>query len=185
MIIDSAQTPKAGMRRSAKLICYIFAAVFAVLLVVFAVLAIKGFVDYANYLNSDFCAGMDKANGLGQSFNASELQSLAAKEAAAVYGESTVSESPTLIEAVKTTILSKYTLVNGIYYYNSILAANPTEYWVFAGISVYSAIALAIQIYVSMRNEKADYTEYYTMIVLLFATLNVPSAVLMICGRKD
>ena len=173
------------MRRSAKLICLFFAAVFTVLLIIFAVLAIKGFADYANYLNSDACAGMDKANGLGQIFNAADLQKLAEAEAIELYGEETVGGTPTLIESVKTVILSKYTLVNGVYCYNTFLAVNPTEYWGFASVSLYSAVAIAAQIYVSMRNEKANYTEYYTMIVLLFATLNIPSAVLMICGRKD
>ncbi len=173
------------MRRSAKLICYFFAAVFAVLLVVFAVLAIKGFVDYANYLNSEVCAGMDRANGLGQSFNASDLQSLAAKEAAAIYGESIVSDNPLFVEEMKRTIVGQYTLINGVYYYNKIFAVDPTKYWAFAGVSLYSAVALAAQIYVSMRNEKANYTEYYIMIVLLLMTLNIASGILMICGRKD
>lgn len=183
--MDLTQTPKAGMRRSAKFICFFFATVFVVLLIAFAVLTIKGFVDYVSYLNSDVCAGMDRANGLGQSFNADDLQTLARGEAIATYSQSVVDGNPNLIESVKSTILSKYTLVNGIYYYNLIPAAIPTEYWVFAAVSIYWAIALVIQIYVSMRNEKAKYTEYYTMIVLLFATLNIPSAVLMICGRKD
>ena len=173
------------MRRSAKFICFFFAAVFAALLITFAVLAIKGLVDYVSFLNSDVCAGMDKANGLGQSFNASDLQSLAAKEAAAIYGESLVDDNPLFAEEMKRTILGQYTLINGVYYYNKIFAVDPTKYWVFAGVSLYSAVALAAQIYVSMRNEKANYTEYYTMIVLLFATLNIPSAILMICGRKD
>lgn len=183
--MNSVQTPKAGMRKSAKLICYFFAAVFAVLLVIFAVFSIKGFAEYANFLNSDVCRGMDPANGLGRSFNASDLQSLAAKEATALYGESTVNENPYLVESLKTTILNHYTLVNGVYYYNNVFAVNPAKYFVFTCISIYSAIALAVQIYVSTRYEKAKYTEYYTMIVLLFAALNIPSAVLMICGREE
>ncbi len=183
--MESAQTPKAGMRRSSKFICFFFAAAFAIALMIFAVLAIKGFSDYAAYFNSDVCAGMDKANGLGQSFSPSDLQSLATKEANALYGEPIVNENPILIESVKTTILGKYTLVNGVYWYNTILAANPTKYWVFVGVSIYSAIALAVQIYAGLRIEKAKYAEYYATIFLLFATLNLPSAILMICGRQD
>ncbi len=173
------------MRKSSKLICFFFAAVFAVLLIAFAALTIKGFADYAAYLNSDVCAGMDRANGLGQSFSSSDLQSLARKEAIALYSESIVNEDPNLIESVKTTIIGKYTLVNGTYWYNPILAANIAKYWAFAGVSFYYAFALAAQIYVALRIEKAKYAEYYTMIVLLFVTLNIPSAILMICGRKN
>ncbi len=92
--MDSAQTPKAVMRKSSKLICFFFAAA---------------------YLNSEVCAGIDKANGLGQSFGPSDLQSLATKEAIALYSESVINDTPSLIESVKTTILSKYTLVNGVY----------------------------------------------------------------------
>lgn len=183
--MESAQIPKAGMRRSSMLICFFFAAAFAILLTAFAVLAIKGFSGYAAYLKSDVCAGMDKANGLGQSFSPSDLQSLATKEAIVIYGEPAVNDNPNLIESVKTTILSKYTLVKGVYWYNSILASSPAKYWAFVGVSIYSAIALAVQVCVGLRIEKAKYAEYYTMIVMLFATLNVPSAVLMICGRKD
>ncbi len=173
------------MRKNSKLICFFFAAAFAILLTVFAVLTIKGFSDFAAYLNSEVCAGMDKVNGLGQSFSPNDLQSLATKEAIALYGEPTINDNPNLVELVKTTILGKYTLINGVYWYNPILAANPAKYLVFAGVSIYSAIAIAIQFYVGLRIEKAKYTEYYTMIVLLFATLNIPSAILMICGRKD
>lgn len=178
-------TPKDAMRRNAKLTCFFFATIFAALLILFAVLAIKGFVDYSNYLNSDVCAGMDKANGLGQSFNAADLQNLALKEAIATYGESAVDANPSLVETMKTVILGKYTLINDVYYFNKIFEINPAKYWVFTGVSLYSVLALAAQIYVALRNEKAKYGEYYTMIVLLFATLNIPSAVLMICGRKN
>jgi large-conductance mechanosensitive channel len=63
-------------------------------------------------------AGYDPANGLDQIFNASELQSLATAEAVATYGQDTVDATPTLIESVKSTILSKYTLHGSVYTYN-------------------------------------------------------------------
>jgi len=63
-------------------------------------------------------AGMDVANGLGQTFAASDLHTLATNLANATYGESTVASTPTLIESVKATILGKYTLHGSIYTYN-------------------------------------------------------------------
>ncbi len=78
---------------------------------------LKGLVTVLPALN-DAQRGMDSANGLGQFFDASALQGLARAEAIATYGEDTVNETPTLIENVKTTILSKYTLHGTTYTYN-------------------------------------------------------------------
>ncbi len=182
--ILKSNTPKEGMRNSAKLFCYIFTIVFALCFIAFLILAIIGFIDYVNTLNSQACAGMDPINGLGQSFNASDLWALAEKEAIATYGEATVKETSTLIENVKTTILGKYTLHNGIYYYNMLPIIDPKCWFYIAACSIL-LITIAIQIYTATRLEKAKYTEYYTLIVLQFISLNIPSAILMICGRKD
>lgn len=78
---------------------------------------LKGLVSVLPAVN-DAQKGMDAVNGLGQKFAAADLQSLAKAEANFLYGESTVNETPTLIESVKTTILSKYTLHGTIYTYN-------------------------------------------------------------------
>ena len=78
---------------------------------------IKGLVTVLPAIN-DAQKGMDASIGLGQKFNASELQTLASKLAVATYGQSTVDETPTLIENVKTTILSKYTIHGTTYTYN-------------------------------------------------------------------
>ncbi|MCQ3035623.1 MAG: MscL family protein [Bacilli bacterium] len=78
---------------------------------------IKGLVTVLPALN-DVQKGMDPANGLGQKFAASELQALATAEANATYGAATVTATPTLIENVKSTILSKYTLHGTAYTYN-------------------------------------------------------------------
>lgn len=182
--ILKSNTPKGGMRNSAKLFCYIFTIVFALCFITFLILAIIGFIDYVNTLNSQACAGMDPINGLGQSFNASDLQTLAEKEAIATYGEAAVKETSTLIENVKTTILGKYTLHNGIYYYNMLPIIDPKCWFYIAACSIL-LITIAIQIYTATRLEKAKYTEYYTLIALQFISLNIPSAILMICGRKD
>jgi len=62
-------------------------------------------------------AGMDPSIGLDQSFDASELQSLAAALAGKAYagGDAT---SATVIEAQKNAIVSKYTLHGTTYFYN-------------------------------------------------------------------
>lgn len=78
---------------------------------------LKGLVTVLPALN-DAQKGMDATRGLGQFFDASALQGLAKVEAIATYGEATVNETPTLIENVKATILSKYTLHGTTYTYN-------------------------------------------------------------------
>jgi large-conductance mechanosensitive channel len=62
--------------------------------------------------------GMDETIGLGQSFASSDLQTLATNLANNTYGESVVTANPNLIESIKTTILSKYTLHGTTYTYN-------------------------------------------------------------------
>lgn len=78
---------------------------------------LKGLVTVLPAIN-DAQKGMDAANGLAQKFDASQLQGLATKEAIALYGDSTIESSPALIESVKSTILSKYTLHGTVYTYN-------------------------------------------------------------------
>ncbi len=78
---------------------------------------LKGLVSVLPAVN-DAQKGMDVANGLGQYFDASNLQTLAKAEAEALYTKEVIEETPTLIESVKTTILSKYTLHGTTYTYN-------------------------------------------------------------------
>lgn len=78
---------------------------------------LKGLVTVLPALN-DAQKGMDATRGLGQFFDVSKLQELAKAEAIATYGEATINETPTLIENVKATILSKYTLHGTTYTYN-------------------------------------------------------------------
>lgn len=78
---------------------------------------LKGLVTVLPALN-DAQKGMDATHGLGQFFDSSALQDLAKAEAIATYGEATINETPTLIENVKATILSKYTLHGTTYTYN-------------------------------------------------------------------
>ena len=70
---------------------------------------LKGLVTVLPAIN-DAQKGMDTAIGLGQKFSAGELQALATKEAEVLYGSETITQTPTLIENVKSTILGKYTL---------------------------------------------------------------------------
>lgn len=78
---------------------------------------IKGLVTVLPALN-DAQKGMDIANGLGQKFEASELQTLATNLANSTYGADVVTANPNLIESIKTTILSKYTIHGTTYTYN-------------------------------------------------------------------
>lgn len=78
---------------------------------------LKGLVTVLPALN-DAQKGMNEAIGLGQMFESSELQALATKSAIDTYGADVVAVNPNLIESVKTTILSKYTLHGTVYTYN-------------------------------------------------------------------
>lgn len=75
---------------------------------------IKGLVTVLPAVN-EAQKGLD---GIGQTFQAAELQEIATKLAEKTYGEATVAATPTLIENVKTTILGKYTLHGTTYTYN-------------------------------------------------------------------
>ena len=78
---------------------------------------LKGLVTVLPALN-DAQRGMNEAVGLGQYFDASQLQDLATKLANQTYTEEVVAANPNLIESVKTTILGKYTLHGTTYTYN-------------------------------------------------------------------
>ncbi len=68
--------------------------------------------------------GLNEAIGLGQKFAAADLQTLGTELAKANYADQIANnpnyllENPNLIEAAKTTILSKYTLHGTVYTYN-------------------------------------------------------------------
>ena len=66
----------------------------------------------------DVQRGMNEAIGLGQKFQASELQTLATNLAVANYTQAEVEANKMLIESAKTTILGKYTLHGTTYTYN-------------------------------------------------------------------
>ena len=78
---------------------------------------LKGLVTVLPALN-DAQKGMDQAIGLGQKFATSDLQDLAKAFAEKTYGAEVVEANPNLIESVKATIASKYTLHGTVYTYN-------------------------------------------------------------------
>ena len=78
---------------------------------------LKGLVTVLPALNAAQ-AGMDADVGLGQSFATSQLHDLAKAFAEKTYTAETVAANPNLIESVKGTILSKYTLHGTVYTYN-------------------------------------------------------------------
>ena len=84
---------------------------------------LKGLVTVLPAAN-DMQRGMNEAIGLGQSFQASELQNLGYKLAETNYAaqiaenQNYLKENSNLIESAKSTILSKYTLHGTTYTYN-------------------------------------------------------------------
>ena len=69
----------------------------------------------AEFIND---AGKTIQVSLGQKFTMGGLQALAEALAKNIYGEATVAANPQLIESVKATIVSKYTLHGTLYTYN-------------------------------------------------------------------
>ena len=84
---------------------------------------IKGLVTVLPAAN-DLQKGMNETIGLGQKFNASDLQALGTKLAEQNYAAQIANDAnyllnnPNLIESAKSTILSKYTLHGAVYTYN-------------------------------------------------------------------
>ncbi len=78
---------------------------------------LKGLVTVLPALN-DAQRGMNPDMGLGQSFDVAKLHELATDFAENLYGIDVVADNPNLVESVKTTILSKYTLHGAVYTYN-------------------------------------------------------------------
>jgi len=78
---------------------------------------LKGLVTVLPALN-DAQKGMNEGLGLGQKFDASELQGLAEKLAINDYSAEAVADNPVLVETVKNTIIGKYTLHGTTYTYN-------------------------------------------------------------------
>lgn len=78
---------------------------------------LKGLVTVLPAVNESQ-AGMNPIIGLDQEFAAADLQNLARAQAIVDYTEEVVDANPNLIESVKTTILSKYTLHGTNYFYN-------------------------------------------------------------------
>ncbi len=150
--------PKEGMRKSGRLFCYLFLILFLTLFLTFLILFILRIIHYEEAIKSPACAGMDASNGLGQRFEASLLQELARKEAVMLYTEATIDSNPNLIEAVKASILSKYTLKNGYYCYNLLPTMEAID-WIFLSLSIYFLLSFIVQIYGILRIEKADYYE--------------------------
>lgn len=176
--------PKDGMRKSGRFFCYFFAVLFLTLFITFLTLFILRVLHYEEVLKSPVCAGMDVSNGLGQRFEASLLQELSTKEAIALYTEAIVNANPNLIETTKESILSKYTLKNGYYCYNLLPTMQIID-WIYLSLSIYSLLSLIVQIYAVLQLEKADYSEYYTILVFLFLSLNLPSSFLYIFEKKN
>lgn len=129
---------------------------------------IKGLVTVLPALN-DTQKGMDALNGLGQKFAAGQLQSLATTQANLTYGSDVVAENPNLIESMKTTILSKYTLHGTDYVYNM----SSTIDWGTLINAAISFIIIAIVLFAivkivnTLKQKKAEFDakmleEYYT-----------------------
>ena len=78
---------------------------------------LKGLVTVLPALNAAQ-AGMDAEIGLGQKFSTAQLHELAKAFAEKTYTAEVVDANPNLIESVKGTILSKYTLHGTVYTYN-------------------------------------------------------------------
>ena len=179
LTVESKET---SLKNAARIFCIAFMGAAIIAIVILAIFFFKEWNAYNEKLYSDAAAGMDPSIGLVQYFKASDLQELAKAEAIATYGQATVSEKPTLIENVKSTILSKYTLHGDAYVYNFLPVFMGWPY-------LYSVIGFIVfilfQLYVLIRVNKAKLTELYCMVAIMFMTLNIPSAIFLLSVAKQ
>ena len=119
---------------------------------------LKGLVTVLPALN-DAQKGMDAAVGLGQKFEAGQLQELARALAVKTYGEVVVEANPNLIESVKTTILGKYTLHGLTYTYNMSAVIDWGTFinaiLAFIIIAITLFIIVKVTVYLSKKREAA------------------------------
>ena len=113
---------------------------------------LKGLVTVLPAL-TDAQKGMDEAIGLGQKFAMGDLQELAEKLANKTYGEAVVLANPNLIESIKATIVSKYTLHGTTFTYNMSAVID----WgaLLTAVISFIIIAVVLFIIVKVTNEAA------------------------------
>ena len=113
---------------------------------------LKGLVSVLPAL-TDAQKGMDPAVGLGQYFKMGELQNLAKALADKTYGADVVANNPNLIESVKATIASKYTLHGTTFTYNMSAVVD----WgaLLTAVISFIIIAVVLFIIVKVTNEAA------------------------------
>jgi len=88
-----------------------------------------------------------KVADLGQSFEMSHLQKLAEALADKTYGAQVVKENPNLVESVKATIVSKYTLHGTLYTYNMSAVVD----WGALLTAVISFIIIAVVLFIIVK----------------------------------
>ena len=113
---------------------------------------LKGLVSVLPAL-TDAQRGMDPDVGLGQYFKMGELQNLAKALADKTYGADVVTNNPNLIESVKATIASKYTLHGTTFTYNMSAVVD----WgaLLTAVISFIIIAVVLFIIVKVSNEAA------------------------------
>ena len=113
---------------------------------------LKGLVSVLPAL-TDAQKGMDPDVGLGQYFKMGELQNLAKALADKTYGADVVTNNPNLIESVKATIASKYTLHGTTFTYNMSAVVD----WgaLLTAVISFIIIAVVLFIIVKVSNEAA------------------------------
>lgn len=89
--------------------------------------------------------GLSAATGLGQTFQAADLQDLAKAYAVSLYGDA--NPTAAIIESMKTTILSKYSLYGTTYVYNQSATIN----WGAFINAVISFLIIALTLFVILK----------------------------------
>ena len=126
--------------------------IFIVALTLFLCNFISSIVDYNRAMTSE---GMDPSVGLTGIFKITELQGCSERLAIKTYGKNVVEANPNLIESVKATILSHYTLQGDLYWYN-LVGPVTIQYWslVLAIGIVFFIIPTVIVFVTTIKNNK-------------------------------
>jgi len=104
-------------------------------------------------------AGMDPSIGLGQFFQSSDLQTLATDFAVKTYGQDVVTANPNLIESIKSTITSKYSLHGLKYVYNM---SSSIDWGAFINAVIsFLIIALTLFVVIKVANKMREKREEF------------------------
>lgn len=174
-------------------ITFVFSMVlFATAFIAFAVIAFYLYFRYTGIKENPNLQGLYPSIGLGQSFKENELEKYVG-----LFGVELqrITGTPMYGDRVREIILDDYTLVNGVYYYNDYLAANPPSKDLILLVFIITAVLLfflAISVFAfiyykkcMLKNVHFSKKEATCIAIFAFLSLNLYGFVIMLKNSKE